>query len=265
MSTKKAKGGTVYRTITQGKTQRATAEAIYEHLIAHPKDMPSAPSENLAFRLAGAGAACIQFSDYNGLNLSAWPGSTTEIQVERGWCANWGDRIGRGVLISNPHNPARGDRDESIRLIRIAIGRTLRYHQKERERVDASIARRETERRAEQAANAPIHLHVPADATGLNDAINALVEGGVPATVHRDGDSYFEWGEPLSADPGDDDTTHVVIEVPSENAAATYNSIAQAGILVDATLASDWSSRVTWGLGPEPDGWFRRYGHRISV
>lgn len=283
MSTKRTQPTTVYRTIPQGKTQRATAEAIYDYLVSHPKDIPTSPRpvsstkphtvENLVFLLADSKPACIQFSDHNGLNLSVFPATTTNTQIERGWAANYGDDIGRGCLIENPHadrfraktTSPMHDREEVVRLIRIAIGRTLRHHAKEAARVAANIARREAERATEQTPDTLIHLHVPADAPDLPAAIEALTKGGVPTTVHRDGDSYFEWGEPMSADPDADDTTHVVIEVPSEHAAAAYGAIAQAGILVDATLAQDWSSRVTWGLGPEPDGWFTRYGDRIAV
>jgi len=132
---------TTYRTITPGKTQRATAEAIYEHLIAHPKDIPSSASEKLTFQLGRDAGACVEFSDFNGLNLSVFPRTTTEIQVERGWAANHLPGI-NGALIGNPHSTTPGIHEDDVFLIRIVIGRTLRYHAKEAARVAEQIERR---------------------------------------------------------------------------------------------------------------------------
>lgn len=110
-----------------------------------------------------------------------------------------------------------------------------------------------------------IHLHVPADAKNLDAAIEGLDSIGIEHEVIRNGDSYFEWGERISADPDDDDTEHVVVEVTGDHANAAYHHISQHGVLVDASLAEDWSSRITWGLGEEPEGWFKRYGDRIAL
>lgn len=248
--------GTTYQTITPRKTQRATAEAIYDYLVAHPKDIPGSHSEYLTFRLGDRSAACVQVCDLNGLNLSAWPSTTTEIQVERGWAANWGDRIGLGVVFSNPHSLAPGEREESIRHIRRAIGRTLRHHAKEDARVAERIAARTARQTQESAVSTNIHLHVPADADHLDEALADLTGRFPDLRTIRDSDSYREWGEPLA----DDDPEHLVIEIPAQFAEYTYQALASAHVPVDATLAEDWSSRITWGTGPEPTGWFTRYG-----
>lgn len=138
------KGTTVYRTIRMGRTQRATAEAIQDYLDANQGLLPlGARRSGLVIRLSDSyGPECIQFCDFNGLNLTVWPASTTEIQADRGWAANWGDRIGRGVLVRHPKYMAEGDRGESIRFIRLAIGRTLRYHAAEIARVEKARALR---------------------------------------------------------------------------------------------------------------------------
>lgn len=144
MSTKRAKGNTTYYTIPQGKTQKATAEAIYDHILTHPKDVPpdTLSAGQLTYVLAGSEPACVQIDNYNGLHLSMWPGTATSTQVEYGWAANWGDRIGRGRLISNPHSLAPDDRAEDVHNIRLIVGRALRYQAKEVARVEAQIAHR---------------------------------------------------------------------------------------------------------------------------
>ena len=109
-----------------------------------------------------------------------------------------------------------------------------------------------------------VHLHCPGDAPELEPVLEQFTASGIDLAVHRGDDSYMEWGEPVHTDPADDDTTHVVITVPTDYANGLYDSIAQAGVLVDATLPDDWASRITWGLGPEPDGWFTRYGHTFA-
>ena len=144
MGTKRAKGNTTYYTIRQGKTQRATAEAIYDHILAHPKDVPAdtAKSGHLTYVLGGTEPACVEISNYNGLNLAVWPGTATTIQTERGWAANRSDKIGRGRLISNPHSLSPDNRAEDVHNIRLIVGRALRHQAKEVARVETQIERR---------------------------------------------------------------------------------------------------------------------------
>lgn len=110
-----------------------------------------------------------------------------------------------------------------------------------------------------------IHMHVPGDAPHLDTVLDNLAHGHGLTIYRNPNESYWQWGEPLSTNPDDGDTSHVIIETLSDQAELLHRDIAAAGILVDATLASDWASRITWGLGPEPDGWFTRYGDRIAL
>lgn len=127
---------TTYRTITPGKTQRVTAEIIYDHLINHPDDIPTHPSDSLTFQLGRGAGACVEFSDFNGLNLSVFPRTTTETQVERGWAANRLPGL-NGALIGNPRSTVPAIREDDVPLIRIIIGRTLRHHAKKQARAHA--------------------------------------------------------------------------------------------------------------------------------
>lgn len=130
---------TVYLPVTQGKTQRATATTIYRYLVDHPEAIPTGIEQDLVFRLTGSGDACVKFSDWNGLHLSAWPASATEAQAQHGKRATSGDSIGHGALISNPHIKTRYlDADENIHFIRLIVGRALRHHFKTLARTSAT-------------------------------------------------------------------------------------------------------------------------------
>lgn len=271
MGTKRTKGDTKYCTIPADGTQREIAEIIYEHILTHPKDVPAdaTGSRNLTFVLGNGGPACVEISNYNGLNFGVWPGTTTYIQIDNGWAANKSDKIGKGRLISNPHSPAPDDRSEDVHNLRVIVGRALRHQAKEEAQIARSRATRDDGPGVHlvpvaEHGNTSVHLHCPGDAPELTAALESLTESGIDITTRNAGDSYREWGEPVSTDPTADDTSHTVITVPTEYAETAYNTIAKAGVLVDATLPDDWASRITWGLGPEPNGWFARYGHTIA-
>lgn len=117
----------IYRTIPQGKTQRATAEAIYAHLTAHPEDLPGIDVHTLTFRLDGTETA-ICVSDLTGTMYDAFPAVARDIHVEKGWSPSYGEDIGLGVMFTRAldHDPAN-----TIRLLALVVRRTLRYRDKQ--------------------------------------------------------------------------------------------------------------------------------------
>lgn len=136
MSTKTTNPGTLYRAIHPGKTHRATAEAIYDYLGDHPEELPGEDgARELAFQLSHRRADCVTIFRVNDHLLSVWPAAACGIQVERGWAANYGYPYGDGQVIADPHSERAGNTQETVQLIRLVVGRTVRYHRREAERV----------------------------------------------------------------------------------------------------------------------------------
>lgn len=100
-----------------------------------------------------------------------------------------------------------------------------------------------------------IAIHLPGDAPNLDALVDTLYEDGLVLSAYNRGDSYRAWGERRR----NDEPTHIVLEVDAEHAAYVYHEIANLDILVDATLADDWSARVYWGMEDTVPGWSDRY------
>lgn len=240
---------TTYRTINPGPTHRATAEAIYQHLLDHPKDIPTGTSDT-TFLLGSGGPACVKVTHANGV-LTAYPCTTCSIQTERSMPANYLGADWRGETIETI---GLLPREDAVHRLRVVVARTVRHHAAEEERVAARIAKGETERAEEEArAGSLVHLHVPSDAPRLAEVLNSIATRG--ARVIRDCDSYREWGEPVA----DGDPEHVVVQIHSQKAESAFRALAAHGVPVDASLADDWASRLTWGYGPAVAGWADRY------
>lgn len=105
-----------------------------------------------------------------------------------------------------------------------------------------------------------LHLHIPGDAPNIEGLLERLSEDPGVDAIWRDGDSYREWGERRR----DDDPEHIVIVADYDAADHLCWLLARDGVLVDCTLAEDWSANVTWGLGDPPKGWLDRYPVRPS-
>lgn len=150
MSTKFTRGTTVYRRLAPQPTRRATAEAMYEHILAHPEDLPNGETiAALVFRLDKDRASCVQLTEHDATSLRVSPAATTEIQVEHGWMANHEGPIGGGEVIDRPNRtPAFQPRDTIIHFIRLATIRTIRYHAEEAARVAARFAWSDEQREA---------------------------------------------------------------------------------------------------------------------
>lgn len=117
------------RTLPATRTQHAAAEAMFEHLTEHPDDIPAdGPGNALVFRLHPDGRECVMVTAYNDRLMSAFPASLDDEHIKRGWAPIWGDSVGCGVLLWNPHSASPEDQEKTIHHLRVVIGRTMRYH-----------------------------------------------------------------------------------------------------------------------------------------
>lgn len=117
----------IYRPITQGKTHRATAEAIYDYLATHPQDIPGNVNDvhSVTFRLDDTDAA-VRVSELTATQYDAFPAVATDNHVEQGWSPIWGDSIGLGVILSDDLRVGV-HRDRTIQRLALVVRRTLRY------------------------------------------------------------------------------------------------------------------------------------------
>lgn len=128
---------TMYISIPQQSTHQATAEAIHQHLIAHPNQQPSDDADrhtHLIVRLDGTQTA-LTFSELTNGTISAFPCEATDEQEAKDRTPFTGDYIGNGVILHQEGLQQAPPEDstehrETTRRIRLVVMRTVRYRNK---------------------------------------------------------------------------------------------------------------------------------------
>lgn len=121
----------IYRTISQGKTQRETAEAIYDYLIAHPEDVPGDNLHTTTFLLDGTDTA-VRVSELTSSQHDAFPAVANADGIAKGWSPFYSDSVGLGVIFS-----FNADRAEAVHRLALVVRRTLAYEAKQAARLAA--------------------------------------------------------------------------------------------------------------------------------
>lgn len=126
----------ITRTIPQGKTHKATAEAIYDHLRNNPSDLPADKSartgdapHRLIIRVEGTDAA-LRIGELTGTWYDVFPDNVP-------WSE---DTLGRGAMFPKGTlaSDSAEDREHVIKYIRTVLMRSIRYHSKRTDRLAAS-------------------------------------------------------------------------------------------------------------------------------
>lgn len=118
----------ITRTLTQGSSHRATAEAIYNYLRANPADLPNENAARggdgplrLIIRIAGT-PATLRIGELTGTWYDVFPDNVP-------WSE---DTLGRGAMFPKETlaSDEAEDREHVIKYIRTVLMRSIRYHSK---------------------------------------------------------------------------------------------------------------------------------------